>query len=63
MKIRWEPNDQMAVALAYIQRKTGDRIRDISPETVQTVIPWLGQMKAPQKSLDMIQTVVPIFGL
>ncbi len=60
MKIRWEPKDQMAVALAQILRKTGDRTRDVSPDTVQTVIPWLGQMKAPQKSLDMIQTVVPI---
>ena len=60
IKIRWNAKDQIVGALAQILRKTGDRTRDVSPETVQTIIPWLGQMNAPKKSLDIIQTVVPI---
>jgi hypothetical protein len=60
IKISWNAKDQIAGALAQILRKTGDRTRDVSPEIVQMMIPWLGQMNASEKSLNMIQTVVPI---
>lgn len=60
IQISWELKDQIAGALAHILRKTGDRTRDVSPEIVQSMVPWLEQMKAPKKILDMIQTVVPI---
>jgi hypothetical protein len=60
IKIRWNPTDQIAAALAQILRKTGDRTRDVSLDIIQIMVPWLEQMQAPKKSLDMIQTVVPI---
>ena len=60
MKIRWSPKDQVASALAQILRKTGDRTRDVSPDIIQMMVPWLEQMQAPKKSLNMIQTVIPI---
>jgi molecular chaperone DnaK (HSP70) len=60
IKISWNAKDQIAGALAQILRKTGDRTRDVSLETVQIMVPWFDQMNAPKKSLDMIQTVVPI---
>ena len=62
MKISWTPKeeDQLAAALAQILRKTADRTRDVSQAIIQIMVPWLEQMQAPQKSLDMIQTVVPI---
>lgn len=60
MKINWKPKDQVAAALAQILRKTGDRTRDVSQGIIQIMVPWFEQMQAPQKSLDMIQTVIPI---
>jgi len=60
MKISWTPKDQIATALAQILRKTGDRTRDVSQDIIQIMVPWLEQMQAPKKSLNMIQTVVPI---
>ena len=60
IKLPWTPKAKVATALAQILRKTGDRTRDVSSETIQTVVPWLEQMQAPKKSLGMIQTVVPI---
>lgn len=60
MKISWQPKDQISAALAQILRKTGDRTRDVSPDIIQIMIPWLERMQAPKKSLDMIQTIIPI---
>jgi hypothetical protein len=60
MQINWTPKDKVITALAQILRKTGDRTRDVSQDVIQIMIPWFEQMQAPQKSLDMIQTVVPI---
>jgi len=60
MKINWTPRDKVVTALAQILRKTGDRTRDVSQAIIQIMVPWLEQMQAPQKSLDMIQNVVPI---
>ncbi|WP_425484221.1 Hsp70 family protein [Desulfobacter latus] len=60
MKISWTPKDQVATALAQILRKTGDRTRDVSQGMIQIIVPWFEQRQAPKKSLDMIQTVVPI---
>nr|WP_320193048.1 Hsp70 family protein [uncultured Desulfobacter sp.] len=60
IKINWTSKDQIASALAQILRKTGDRTRDVSQDIIQTMVPWLEQMKAPKKFQDMIQTVVPI---
>ncbi len=60
MTTPWTPKDQVVAAVAQILRKTGDRTRDVSPDIIQAVVPWLGKMQAPEKSLEMIQTVVPI---
>ena len=60
MQINWTPKDKVVTALAQILRKTGDRTRDVSQDVIQIMVPWFEQMQAPQKSLDMIQTVVPI---
>ncbi len=62
MTTPWTPKDkdQVVAAVAQILRKTGDRTRDVSPDIIQAVLPWLGKMQAPEKSLEMIQTVVPI---
>ncbi|WP_319574939.1 hypothetical protein [uncultured Desulfobacter sp.] len=60
MKISWTPKDNVVTALVQIFRKTGDRTRDVSQAIIQIMVPWLEQMQTPQKSLDIIQTVVPI---
>ena len=60
MKINWTPKDNVVTALVQILRKTGDRTRDVSQAIIQIMVPWLEQMQTPQKSLDIIQTVVPI---
>lgn len=60
MKINWNPKDPISTALAQILRKTGDRTRDVSQDVIQIMVPWFEQMQASQKSLNMIQTVIPI---
>ncbi len=59
-KMEWTANDPIVSTVVQIMRKTGDRTRDVSDELIDTVIPWLEQMKAGKSDFTMLKQVVEI---
>lgn len=56
----WRNPKPVGAALIHMARKTGDRARDLSPETINSVLDWLAQYDVFDNQFDCLQTVIPI---
>ncbi len=59
-KIEWSQNDPIVHTIIHIMRKTGDRTRDFSDDSIDIIMPWFKQMEIDESSLSTIKKVVPI---
>ena len=60
LKLQWREQDQIAAAIIQMIRKTGDRTRDVSEDMINRIVPWLNEMGASKKQIEMIQSVMPL---
>jgi len=56
----WKKDSPFAFTAALLARKSGDRSRDISPQTSQLIIERLQQIKAPQNWINMVEQVIEL---
>ena len=60
MKLSWPQTDPVVSAVAQMVRKTDDRTRDITPETVEAVVKWLKKFRAGKDVVAMVEKQVAI---
>jgi len=56
----WKKDTPIAFAAALMARKSGDRARDIAPQTSQNIVEKLRQIKAPQTWINMVEQVIEL---
>lgn len=56
----WRNSKPVGTALLQLARKTGDRARDLDPESVDTVSRWLAQLEDFSEQLRLLHEVVPV---
>ncbi|MFH2090861.1 MAG: Hsp70 family protein [Pseudomonadota bacterium] len=55
MKISWQKTDPVENLIAQLSRRTGDRTRDVEPETQAQIIDWLTQRSAAKGFIKMVK--------
>ncbi|HFD10966.1 MAG TPA: molecular chaperone DnaK [Crenotrichaceae bacterium] len=60
LSLTWKKDAPFAFAAALLARKSGDRVRDISPETSRAVVDKLQSIKASQSWVDMVEQVIEL---
>jgi hypothetical protein len=56
----WRNPKPVGTALSQLARLTGDRKRDLKPETLEPIIEWLAPHEWSQPSITLLKEVVPI---
>ena len=56
----WKNPKPVGMALARMARLTGDRKRDLEPETIQTIIHWLSPHEWAAPHIKTLQEVIPV---
>lgn len=54
MKTSWQKNDPVENMVAQMSRKTGDRTRDIDPDSKSMIIEWLSERDANEMYIMMV---------
>ncbi len=56
----WRNPRPVAAAVVHLARRTGDRTRDLDPQTLEAVCRWLSASGAEDRQLAMVQEVVAL---
>ena len=56
----WRNPKPVAAAVVQLARRTGDRTRELPPETLAAVCRWLAAMDASSRQLKMVEEVVDL---
>ncbi|MBN1930606.1 MAG: hsp70 family protein [Desulfobacterales bacterium] len=56
----WRNPKPVGAAIAQMARKTGDRARDLSPESINHIISWMSQYEFCEQYLKFLKSVIPI---
>ncbi|MFY9940678.1 MAG: molecular chaperone DnaK, partial [Desulfobacterales bacterium] len=56
----WTNPLPVGAALGQLARRTGDRVRDVSPEIAATVLAWMAQHPGMGASARLVKEVVPV---
>ena len=56
----WNNPKPVAIALAQMARRTGDRVRDLEPALIERLLKWMGAFEWAGPCKKHLESVVPM---